>query len=122
MEGQKCDLSKVESPVQCHHGDIVEPNSSLEKAKFFNRLDESFRMLCLDISRDFLFHVEILELRRIFYMYLLWSPMVLPGEPIVLLYAPLLLIGRTNQSHEVVPSNCKGGSLAPQCGYLSLHV
>ena len=34
----------------------------------------------------------------------------------------MLLIRRTNKSHEVVPSNCKGGSLAPQCGYLSLHV
>ena len=52
----------------------------------------------------------------------LWSPMVLQGEPLVLLCTPMLLIGRTNKSHEVVPSNCKGGSLAPQCGYLSLHV
>ena len=52
----------------------------------------------------------------------LWSPMVLPGEPLVLNCTPMLLIGRSNKSHEVVPSNCKGGSLAPQCGYLSLHV
>ena len=52
----------------------------------------------------------------------LWFAMVLPGEPLVLLCTPMLLIGRTNKSREVVPSNCKGGSLAPQCGYLSLHV
>ena len=52
----------------------------------------------------------------------LWSPMVLLGEPLVLICTRMLLIGRTNKSHEVVPSNCKGGSLAPQCGYLSLHV
>ena len=52
----------------------------------------------------------------------LWSPMVLPGEPLVLHCTSMLLIGRTNKIHEVVPSNCKGGSLAPQCGYLSLHV
>ena len=51
----------------------------------------------------------------------LWSPMVLSGEPLILLCTPILLIGRTNKSHEAVPSNCKGGSLAPQCGYLSLH-
>ena len=49
----------------------------------------------------------------------LWSPMVLPREPLILLCTPMLLIGRTNKSHEAVPSNCKGGSLAPQCGYLS---
>ena len=34
----------------------------------------------------------------------------------------MLLIRITNKSHEVVPSNCKGGSLASQCSYLSLHV
>ena len=43
--------------------------------------------------------------------------MVLPGEPLVLYCTPMLLIGRNNKSHEVVPSICKGGSLAPQCGY-----
>ena len=52
----------------------------------------------------------------------LWSPMFLLGEPLVLLCTPMLLIERTNKSHEVVSSNCKGGSLAPQCGYLRLHV
>ena len=43
----------------------------------------------------------------------LWSPMVLPGEPLVLHFTPMILIGRTNKSHDVVPSNCKGGSSAP---------
>ena len=47
-------------------------------------------------------------------MYLLWSPMVLSREPRVLLCTLMLLIERTNKSHEVVPSNCKDGSLAPQ--------
>ena len=35
----------------------------------------------------------------------LWSLMVLPGEPLVLLCTPMLLIKRTNKSHELVPSN-----------------
>ena len=52
----------------------------------------------------------------------LWSPMVLPREPLVLLCTPMLLIERTNKSHEVVPAICKGGSLVPQCDYLRLHV
>ena len=38
----------------------VEPNSIVEKSNFFNRLDEAFGMLCLNILRDLLFHVEIL--------------------------------------------------------------
>ena len=35
-----------------------EPNSVVEKSKYFNRLDKAFRMLCLGISRDILFHVD----------------------------------------------------------------
>ena len=35
-----------------------EPNYAMEKSKYFNRLDEAFRMLCLSISRDILFHVD----------------------------------------------------------------
>ena len=38
----------------------VEPNSTIDKSKFFNGLDEAFGMLCLIISRDFLFHVDSL--------------------------------------------------------------
>ena len=41
-------------------GTEVEPNSVVEKSKFFNRLDEAFGMLCLNISRDLLFHVDSL--------------------------------------------------------------
>ena len=39
-------------------GTEVEPNSAIEKSKFFNRLDEAFGMLCLSISKDLLFHVD----------------------------------------------------------------
>ena len=39
-------------------GTYVEPNSIVEKSKFFNRLDEAFGMICLSISRDQLFHVD----------------------------------------------------------------
>ena len=35
-----------------------EPNSVVEKSKFFNRMDEELWMLCLSISRDLLFHVH----------------------------------------------------------------
>ena len=34
------------------------PNSVMEEFKYFNRLDEAFRMLCPSISRDILFHVD----------------------------------------------------------------
>ena len=36
----------------------VEPNSAVEKAKYFNRLDEAFGLLCLSISREILFHID----------------------------------------------------------------
>ena len=39
-----------------------EPNFDVEKLKYFNRLDEAFRMLCLSISIDLLFHVDILTI------------------------------------------------------------
>ena len=42
-------------------GTKVEPNSVVEKSKFFNRLDEAFGMLCLNILRDLLFHVDRLN-------------------------------------------------------------
>ena len=35
-----------------------EPNSVVEKAKYFNRLDEAFNMLCLSTSRELLFHIK----------------------------------------------------------------
>ena len=41
-------------------GTEVEPNSAVEKAKYFNRLDEKFGLLCLSISRELLFHIDSL--------------------------------------------------------------
>ena len=42
-------------------GTEVEPNSVVEKSKYFNRLDKAFGMLCLNILRDLLFHVDSLS-------------------------------------------------------------
>ena len=41
-------------------GTEVEPNSVVEKAKYFNRLDEAYGLLFLSISRELLFHIDIL--------------------------------------------------------------
>ena len=41
-------------------GTEVEPKSAVEKAKYFNRLDEAYGLLCLSISRDILFHIDSL--------------------------------------------------------------
>ena len=41
-------------------GTETEPKSAVEKSKYFNRLDEAFGMLCLNILRDLLFHVDSL--------------------------------------------------------------
>ena len=38
-------------------GTKVEPNSVVEKAKYFNRIDEAYGFLCLSISREILFHI-----------------------------------------------------------------
>ena len=42
-------------------GNEVEPNFTVEKSKYFNRLDEAFGMICLSILRDLLFHVDIID-------------------------------------------------------------
>ena len=39
-------------------GTEAEPNSAVEKSKYFNRLDEAFGMLCLRILRDLIFHLD----------------------------------------------------------------
>ena len=39
-------------------GTETEPNSTVDKSKYFNRLDEAFGKLCLIISRDLLFYVD----------------------------------------------------------------
>ena len=41
-------------------GTEVEPNSAVEKAKYFNKLDEAYGLLCLSISRELLFHLDSL--------------------------------------------------------------
>ena len=41
-------------------GTKVEPNSAVEKAKYFNKLDEAYGLLCLSISREFLLHLDSL--------------------------------------------------------------
>ena len=46
----------------------VEPNSAVEKSKLFNRLDEAFRMLCISISREFIFNVDSLTNPNEFWM------------------------------------------------------
>ena len=41
-------------------GTKVEPNSAIEKAKYFNILDEAYGLLCPSILREILFHINIL--------------------------------------------------------------
>ena len=36
----------------------AEPNVAAEKIKWHNRRDESYGLLCMSISRDFLFHLD----------------------------------------------------------------
>ena len=36
----------------------MEPSSVVDKAKYFNRLDEAYGLLCLSISREILFHID----------------------------------------------------------------
>ena len=40
----------------------MEPNFVVEKAKYFNRLDEAYGLLCLSISRELLFHIDSLTI------------------------------------------------------------
>ena len=42
-------------------GNEVEPNSAVEKAKYFNKMDEAYGLICLRISRELLFHLESLK-------------------------------------------------------------
>ena len=41
-------------------GTEVDPNSVVEKAKYVNGFDEEYWLLCMNISRDIFFHVDIL--------------------------------------------------------------
>ena len=49
-------------------GTETEPNSIVEKALNFNRLDESFGMLGLSNSRDILFHVDSIGILNEFWL------------------------------------------------------
>ena len=42
-------------------GTEVEPNYVVEKAKYFNILDEAYGLLFMSISRDIFFHIDILR-------------------------------------------------------------
>ena len=42
-------------------GREVEPQQHIEKYKFLNRLDEAFGFMCIHISREILFHLEVLR-------------------------------------------------------------
>ena len=39
----------------------VDPNVAAEKIKWHNRRDEAYGILCLNISRDLLFHIDRLK-------------------------------------------------------------
>jgi hypothetical protein len=39
-------------------GSKTEPNYIVEKEKWFSKMDESFRLLCLSISPNIQFHIE----------------------------------------------------------------
>ena len=49
-------------------GTEVEPNSTVEKAKYFNRLDEAYVLLFLSISREILFHIDSLTTPNEFWL------------------------------------------------------
>ena len=42
-------------------GREIEPHHPTKKNKFLNSLDESFWFLCAHISKDILFHLEVLK-------------------------------------------------------------
>ena len=46
----------------------VEANFAVDKSKYFNKLDGDFGMLCLNILRDILFHVDSLSTPNEFWL------------------------------------------------------
>ena len=38
-----------------------EPNHVVDKARYWNKMDEAYSFLCLSISKDILFHLLILK-------------------------------------------------------------
>ena len=49
-------------------GTKTEPNSAVEKANYFNKLDEEFGMFFLSTSRDFVFHIDSLRTPNEFWL------------------------------------------------------
>ena len=49
-------------------GSVNEPNSAMEKSKYFNTLDQAFEMICLNILRDILFQVYSLTTPNEFWL------------------------------------------------------
>ena len=49
-------------------GTETEPNSVVDKLKYFNRLDEAFGMLCLGIWIDLIFHVDSIRTPNEFWL------------------------------------------------------
>ena len=45
-------------------GKEIEPQETLEKSKFLNKLDEAFGFLCIHISRELFFHLDGLKTPR----------------------------------------------------------
>ena len=48
-------------PFKMTTGRGTEPQQHVEKNCFLNRLDEAFDFMCTHISRDILFHLEVLR-------------------------------------------------------------
>ena len=42
-------------------GREIKPQHHLEKSKYLNKLDEAFGFMCIHISREILFHLEVLR-------------------------------------------------------------
>ena len=45
-------------------GKEVEPQHPLENSKYMNKLDEAFGFMCIHISRELLFHLDVLKTPR----------------------------------------------------------
>ena len=45
-------------------GKKVKPKQHLERLKYLNKFDEAFGFMCIHISREFLFHIDVLKTTR----------------------------------------------------------
>ena len=63
---------RVDTKVSLHNkslykvtmGKEVEPLIVIENSKYFNKLHEDFGLMCVHISREFLFHLDRLKTPR----------------------------------------------------------